>query len=241
MKLRLLSDLHLEGYSNYYHLFDQPADVLILAGDIHVGFNNVEDVLAYASTKYDHVIYLPGNHEYYKHDMKELDNLNVPCNVHFLNPGSVVINKVKFIGATLWTNFNHDPVSIDMAQRCINDFRVIKGLTTTQAVRRYDKELGFIKRELDVYHQGPRIVVTHFLPAQACIHPRYLSDTSGINDYFANHNDEYIAGLQNVPYWFFGHTHDHIDTKLGSTRLISNPLGYSHEQNKLNEDTYEVL
>jgi hypothetical protein len=29
--------------------------------------------------------------------------------------------------------------------------------------------------------------------------------------------------------WLFGHTHDTIDTVLGTTRFVCNPAGYRHE------------
>ncbi|MFW6247028.1 MAG: hypothetical protein ACOC22_02535, partial [bacterium] len=31
-------------------------------------------------------------------------------------------------------------------------------------------------------------------------------------------------------YWIFGHTHTHHDYNINNTRLICNPMGYSHEK-----------
>lgn len=63
MKIQILSDLHLEfGVSSALN-FDK-ADIVILAGDTHLGIKGIEWVKKYIPNK--KVIYLLGNHEYYK-------------------------------------------------------------------------------------------------------------------------------------------------------------------------------
>ncbi|MFP3434621.1 metallophosphoesterase family protein, partial [Paraburkholderia sp. SIMBA_061] len=71
MKIRVLSDLHLES--------DQPeiiphadADLVVLAGDIH----NHAEGLRWAAETFDGavpVVYVPGNHEYYDGEFGALE------------------------------------------------------------------------------------------------------------------------------------------------------------------------
>src|SRR6056300_33304 len=119
MKVQLISDIHLEYYSEYpgLHYFVKPiSDVLVLAGDIcyykHKFFLNF---FQEASFYFKYVVYVPGNHEYYTNTFVDMnfknfswvDNeieymLNHLPNVKILQKGTFVINNIKFIGTTLW-------------------------------------------------------------------------------------------------------------------------------------------
>jgi len=68
MKIRILSDLHLE-----FQQWSPPkadADVVVLAGDIDVGIRGVE--WARRSFPSSPVVYVPGNHEFYRCHMQDL-------------------------------------------------------------------------------------------------------------------------------------------------------------------------
>ena len=103
MKLLVLSDLHTE-----FSDFDPPhtdADVVVLAGDIGVGSGGVE----WAARKYPNVpvVYVPGNHEFYGYDVRDMDLLTgaAPANIRVLNDSVCVIDGVRFLGSTIWTDF----------------------------------------------------------------------------------------------------------------------------------------
>jgi predicted phosphodiesterase len=117
MKLKLYSDLHTEFWPDHYfpEFLKDPADVLILAGDIAVGKANTERFLTRVAKFHNHVLYIPGNHEYYGYDIHEFAVLEVPSNVYTFNPGLIKINDVTFILATLWTNFNNNKTSEKVA------------------------------------------------------------------------------------------------------------------------------
>ena len=103
MKLHILSDLHTE-----FAAFSPPetdADVVVLAGDIGVGLNGIE----WAARRFPEVpvIYVPGNHEFYGHDIGLTDELKAaaPPNIHVLNNGRLEFDGVRFLASTLWTDF----------------------------------------------------------------------------------------------------------------------------------------
>jgi Icc-related predicted phosphoesterase len=230
MKLALFSDLHTEFLrgSDLKSFLDPmlhaDADVCVLAGDIASGRDNVKKVLKIFADAYNYVVYVSGNHEYYGSDIDTFDSITFKeNNIYFLNPGSINIGDITFIGGSLWTNFGNDEVAAITAKSRITDFRRIKDFTPLKAKEIYNKHLAYIKRMYSII-PGEKVIVTHFLPAQACISPRF-NDGNLLNKYFANYLDNWISDLKNTT-WMFGHTHDTVDVTLGNTRLVCNPYGY---------------
>jgi predicted phosphodiesterase len=237
MKIHLLSDIHSEfikgSLKTFFENLLAPADILVLAGDIAVGKTNLLQAVEFFAKHYKHVILVLGNHEAYNGlGLTQFDGLETPSNVHILNPGSVTLEGITFTGGTLWTNFGNDPRAVNTAKSYINDFK--RGITTDEVTDLYNEHLEFIK-------QNPAdIIVTHFLPCKECIDPRYLNPTDTVlNKYFANDLTEYIKTLD-TKYWLFGHTHSKVDTQVGTTRLLANPLGYPGENEHYSNLVIEV-
>jgi predicted phosphohydrolase len=238
MKIRLLSDLHTEfrlPYKTHPMSEYRGEDVLVLAGDIASGSTNTVDVIKhFLRCGFPNIVYVPGNHEYYGTDFDDFNQkMRSKCSelngVHYLNGDSIVINGVKFVGATLWTNFGDNPLSEHAAKTGINDFRVIKGFGVSRCAQTYYDHVDYIKQAYETRDDMPVVVVTHFLPARECIAPRWRG-ANLLNDYFANDLGEYIAGMSNTT-WMFGHTHDATDIQLGTTRVVANPHGYYNAMN----------
>ena len=238
MKIRLLSDLHTEFRLPYKtHPMSEylGEDVLVLAGDIASGSTNTVNVIRhFKDLGFPHIVYVPGNHEYYGTDFDDFNHkMMQKCaqldGVHFLNPGSVEIDGVLFVGATLWTNFGDNPLSQSAAKRGINDFRVIKGFDVNRCAQTYYQHLDHIKYKYENRGDRKVVVVSHFLPARECIAPRFRGGNL-LNDYFANDLGDYIATMSSTT-WLFGHTHDATDIVLGGTRVVANPHGYYSAMN----------
>ncbi len=107
MKLHILSDLHLE-----FCPFTPPptgAGVVILAGDIHVSTQGFG--WARAMFPGQELLYVAGNHEFYRHDWDaHLDAMRSAAarhQIHFMEDDAVVIGGVRFLGTTLWTDFDY--------------------------------------------------------------------------------------------------------------------------------------
>jgi Icc-related predicted phosphoesterase len=234
MKIALYSDLHTEFWSKdksfdpWLRLGrqDNPeyCKIVVLAGDIASGRRNVKKVLEKFATIYEHVIYVPGNHEYYGSDYNTFNYFpEVAENIHILNPGTIKINDVTFIGASLWTNFGNDPWAAMAAKDNITDFRLIKNFYPYTCERVYETESAYIKKMYDS-NSGKKVIITHFLPAQECISERFRGPNL-LNKYFANDMGNWISNLENTT-WMHGHTHDSIDITIGETRILCNPYGY---------------
>jgi predicted phosphodiesterase len=241
MKIKLLSDLHLEGrygYETKTHPWSycKGEDVLVLAGDIAVGAEKVIQAIDYFLNQgFPEIVYVMGNHECYHHNHRSVKDkikraLADMTKVHLLDANEIVkIQDVSFFGGTLWTNFGGDPIAKSAARYGINDFRVIDDWTVDAAETEYGRQLDFIKtaaRQTD----GKKVIVTHFLPAQELVAERFksLGIDNLLNKYFANNLSDWISYQSNTT-WLFGHTHDAMDVVIGETHCISNPLGYSRE------------
>lgn len=233
MKIHLLSDLHLEFYHDPEHRMEslvQKADLLILAGDIHVGSAQVNKAVSYFAQFYEQVLFVPGNHEFYGRSIDEFTGRKFSAhNAEILNPGTFKFRDITFIGATLWTNFQEDPWAEMAAMEGIADFFKIKNFKPHNAKNLYFHDLNFIKGQYESI-PGKKVIITHFLPAVECTAPRFRGPNL-LNKYFANDLGSFIQNLTDVPLWLFGHTHDQVDVMIGDVNLLANPLGYPNERN----------
>lgn len=239
MRVKVLSDLHLEGKQGYNNKFNDWAqnndeDVLVLAGDIAVGPLQVGQAITYfKNCGFREILYTAGNHELYHHSRSDFNLLRasvVEAGAHFLDANEIIkIQDVSFFGGTLWTCFGYDPIATSTAMRYINDFRVVKDWTPAKAIKEFERQSQFIKHAYETT-KGKKCIVTHFLPATECVAERYKSDNVEflLNKYFANDLGSWIETLEDTT-WLFGHTHDSMDFMINNTRLVSNPLGYTRE------------
>ena len=214
-----MSDLHLE----FGGMDMTPVgDVLILAGDVHVGTRGLKWI-AQACEQYNAVIYVLGNHEFYHgnyhnviNDWKALEKEFL--NLFVLTNETIVLGDVRFIGTTLWTNGD---------KPLINDFALIQyidRLLTTEDTQRFHKDaVEFLLDEFEKPFKGKTIVVTHHAPIPECVVPKYAGDR--INCMF-HANLGPIIEDNDIVAWVHGHMHDTIELDYFDTKIICNPRGY---------------
>ena len=139
MKIHILSDLHIEFADYEIQVLD--ADVIILAGDIQNGMKGLKWATKLLNDTEAHIIYIAGNHEFYRQEIIGLRNaMRFYCTqlmaneaqqrLHFLDDDELIIDSVRFLGATLWTDFKL--FGDDMRKECmlageqrLNDFKLI--------------------------------------------------------------------------------------------------------------------
>ena len=242
MRIQILSDIHLE-FGFYRVRVPEDVDVLVMAGDYTVA-EYLDDLAVFARFIRKPVVYVAGNHDYYNgyfdkvnRKLEKMDN-DIP-NLHFLNNSCVEIGDVKFIGSTLWSNFDLDPNPDRFAsfvKNRISDFYVIRkssgGRFSPQDCRELNIESRtFLRNEVDASFHGKRVVVTHFLPSPKSLHPKFKGDF--LNPYFCC-NCEELMGTK-VLLWIHGHTHESINYTYKGTNVIANPKGYRNENKKFED------
>ena len=244
MRIQVLSDLHIEFEGNRIPPLAPDADLIILAGDLAPVFTRRVGDIAKAWAGADHILYVPGNHEYYGSEIddarRELARQCLQHEVTLLDPGAVTIEHVRFIGATLWTDFKLDGGVVGEVWahhevgQALSDFRgairhrkALEGLfTTRESALRHAEHREFIETELAMTRDAglTPVVITHHAPSPRCIRPWF--EGSRLNPGFASDLDHVIAQYQ-PPVWVHGHMHDRVDESLGGTRVVANPQGYN--------------
>jgi len=267
VNIQLLSDLHLESHP---HFKAQPlpgADLLVLAGDIGsyqtgslLSSLNISDfgLARFSPLPVERggaswptpVVFLPGNHEY---DGLDFDGtyvrLRETCErlgLVWLERESVVLQGVRFVGSTLWADF--DAISTEKARagditlgeqlkmrekafRAANFY-----LTKNHAFRKGQpmladavreeglKSQAWLRQALALPFDGPTVAVTHFAPSLLSADPRYglTPGTAG----FCNSLDEL---LPLATLWLHGHLHCPVDYVRHGCRVLANPLGYARK------------
>jgi len=223
------------------------ADVLILAGDIgyFAHYYNkhrkyMSNTLACLSDHYPYVLYVPGNHEYYKFSIVHGRALTKIIHDQFPNiymDGLVSINNHRFLLKTLW--FEPDPNHIYCNWKGMSDSRIIAAnqlpLYTSNGILMEDiaslqcfEQMGLEETSWLAKNMLPGdIIVTHHLPSWQLVAPQYKS--SRLTHFFVNEDAEVLISNYKPAYWIFGHTHFSIKKKICETICISNPVGYPHE------------
>lgn len=232
MKIHILNDLHIE-----FGEFEPPltdADIVVLAGDIGVGV----DGLHWAESRFPDkpVIYVPGNHEFYHHDIVLIDELRAlaPNHIHVLNDDQVEIDGVRFLGSVLWTDFTlfgeaDKWFSIQRARQGMNDFAIIRNhgqlFTPDDSVKLHEASRKWLAEMLAQPFVGETVVVTHHAPSSRSVPPRFARDL--LTPAFASNLEE-LMGNDKMALWIHGHTHDPFDYDVSGTRVVCNPRGYAH-------------
>jgi Icc-related predicted phosphoesterase len=246
MKLWVVSDLHIEFRRKMGLPSPVPppaADVLVLAGDIDVGTEGV--AWALHTLRDRPVVYVHGNHEYYRHDWHALVDrareMTEASHVRFLENEAREIDGVRFVGATLWTDFKlfgdeREGESIAACRAFLYDFRKISGLTAEAWKLRHAQSRAFLEDELCGRDNSRTVVVTHHLPSWKSVAARYAQDTTSAG--FATDLAALIVETQPA-LWIHGHTHDSFDYRIGRTRVVCNPAGYPLPTGQLENTAFE--
>ena len=241
MKIQLASDLHLEFLTHIlpHETLIRPApdaDILVLAGDIHQGTQALELFKDWPVP----VLYVAGNHEFYGHRWEQVrQDLQTQCvgtAIRFLDNSRFDLGDVRFLGATLWTDFSQSIIGVDKAMRYARarmaDFRAIQTqagiFTPEQSMQDHAQSVQWLAQQLVEPHAGPTVVITHHAPHPLSIHLRYRGDQ--LNAAFAS---DLTALMEQSDLWLHGHVHDSFDFRVGRCRVVANPAGYIENRSSL--------
>jgi Icc-related predicted phosphoesterase len=251
MKLQLLSDLHLENNPDFLARPAPQADLLILAGDIgsyQNGSRLADGDFGLRRFSPRHgwptpVLYIPGNHEYDAADFdathERLRALCAQLDIRWLERESLVLDGVRFVGTTLWSDFDAMVRPTDTHTQALRkrgkafraaNYYLSKAATTRNGAPFMAEEMReqalvcgqWLAQALAIPYDGPTVAVTHFAPTLASADPRYglTPGTAG----FCNSLDDLLPSAQ---LWLHGHLHCAFDYVKDGCRIIANPLGYA--------------
>jgi predicted phosphodiesterase len=236
MRIHVLSDLHIEIAA--YQPQPVECDVVVLAGDIGNHVQGIEWGRYIWPNK--EILYVPGNHEFYRlgriETLKQMRVCARELGIHLLDNDEVVIAGVRFLGSTLWTDFNlfgEELKRSAMAEgkKYLNDFRLIRErfrmFSPARSVQLHKTSRAWLTAKLQEPFPGKTVVITHHLPSARSVAERYKSSLTSAC--FASNLDE-LMGASAL--WIHGHTHDSFNYVLHGTRVVCNPRGYCRNPEK---------
>lgn len=260
MRIQLFSDLHLERYPDFQPQIAADTDVVVLAGDIgsyqansrlpgnDFGLARFSPLRPGAPRA--QVLYIPGNHEFDSLEYADAyARLRATCEqlgITWLDREVVTIGQVRFVGTTLWADFDalasREPdlarqlKQRDKAFRAANYY--LSKNTTLQGgvpmLAEAQRELSlacqeWLRTALATPFEGSTVAVTHYAPSLLSADPRYglTPGTAG----FCNALDALFPHAQ---LWLHGHLHccndytveGSADGRPWACRVVANPLGY---------------
>jgi hypothetical protein len=260
MRIQLFSDLHLERYPDFRPRFLPGADVIVLAGDIgsyqqgsrlqsqDFGLERFSPLQGELAGK--PVLFIPGNHEFDGLDYDETHaRLRATCErlgITWLDREVVTIGQVRFIGTTLWSDFEalalrETDLTRQLQQRT-KAFRAANYYLAKNTTLKDGEPVlaegwralaldcqAWLREKLATPFDGKTVVVTHFAPSLLSADPRYgvTPGTAG----FCNSLDGLFKG---AAVWMHGHLHctnDYVvegrdGAHSWACRVVANPLGY---------------
>ena len=222
-----ISDTHMNMWkysiAEAMPLFPGTCPILILAGDIgDPDEPTLYRILEMLVQRYKIVMYVPGNHEFYK---RETGSKKTPASVlawfktleekwpnfHFFYRRTEVINGIRIIGATGWST---SPKETEWAHTISEEGK---------------KDREFIEQQL-ARSKEPCLVITHYPPSLRVLQADFLGK---VYQYDYAQNLEYMFHPP-LHSWIFGHVHQSHSLSIpyssltgeGSIYLRCNPFGY---------------
>ena len=231
MKISYASDIHLEFYDITLDNEDD-SELLILAGDIVpvVMLNQKKKFFNHISKQWNNIIIVLGNHDLWGTSIQEgykrwYTFLEQFPNITLLQNQSIIINDIKFIGATLWTNYyNNNPLIMTLCQNGMCDNNKITGSSAQSFLEEFNTSVEYIKQNLE---HDKIVLITHHAPSLQSIAPEYKLDR--LSAAFASDLDYLFYDNSNIKIALHGHTHTPFDYMIQDTNILANPRGYPHE------------
>ena len=258
-RIQYVSDLHLEHYDKVvFPLLVKPAArYLALAGDIgHVRHQNFRSFLDYTSRNWEHVFYVPGNHEYYQgkskmwqhhppatyQSMNEclVDAVSPYKNIHILGAGGaappsyyIKDENVAIVGSTLWS---HIPAEHLVDARCeMNDYSMIPWEVEGVVCAMHPDDTNEL-------HDTERAIIAEQIQrwgdygAQVCVLTHHMPSFTLVSPRYVGHHLTtcFASSCEDlmkphVRAWIYGHTHNAGTGIIGNTITAVNAHGYPGE------------
>lgn len=236
-KLLVLSDLHLEHRSPKHPFVrgnDEHADVVILAGDIHVGVLGLEWARRTFPNK--EIVYVAGNHEFFGQRwdtlIESMREAAQTFGIHFLENDEATVKGIRFLGTTMWTDFKFfgsesQAEAMAAAEESKSDYWAISLNEADQRIRaghtleRHLVADAWLRERLETGTPESTVVVTHHYPCRRSTAPRFREDI--LTATCGAHMDTLFGKMGT---WIHGHTHTSFDYVQHGTRVVCNPRGH---------------
>ena len=268
MKIRVLSDLHVDINWRYPLELDDKDTFTIVAGDTA---NNVDQSIAWTQKNVKQGLVIAGNHLVYENDKQPVSSLKqrfanafpLDSPVTFLDcmVGTVSkeVNNILFVGTTLYTDYRLLPDMPEHYARAyssdprygMNDFYL--GYTNDEGQIRHiktaDYQRWFMESKKEIMKAVVKnpdkeiVLVTHHGPSPQCCQATqdfygYHGMPKRLQPSYASNLEPFIEAHPNIKLWICGHAHYRRNFRIGSCLVMMNPRGYGSESCEFNPNTF---
>ena len=199
------------------------------------------------------ILHVMGNHDFYsdhrrpetkttwEYQREHAPKVAAQYDIHLLDggfgDGEIVIDCVRILGATLWTDFMARPSYVDFNDavrraNAMNDYRLIKTgrgrshdlLKPRDTIGDHKVARKWLETKLAEPFDGETVVLTHHAPAWKSLmagHP-----VKDLDWCYASNLEQVMEGDNAPSLWVHGHIHSNLDYQVGATRIVANPRGY---------------
>lgn len=265
MKVKILSDLHLDINSNTPLSLPDTDVFTIICGDIS---GHMSDTVNWINQNAKQGVFVEGNHIGYnnkKHSIQYLQTelqkqFPIDSDISYLYDDYKVIGDYVFVGGILWTNYmlTGEPYVYyhkQIALQYMNDFKynyynilgnvnkenglTVKKLSPTNCETMFYKTKGIIREACEKFPDKKIIVITHHAPSEKSISVEYSTHKATAS--YASNLENFILDHPNIKLWCHGHIHSPSDYMIGDCRVICNPRGYEKYSENKNFNSHLVI
>ena len=285
MNIQLLSDLHLETQPEGAFTPAPGADLLVLAGDVG-SYQTGSALVALGDTDFGlgrfsprrgwptPVLYVPGNHEYDGLDVDQAHaRLRETCmrlGITWLERETVVLGGVRFVGTTLWSDFDAlGPLAGQAASatptapaHTLHDSALTRQLNAREkafrAANHYLRKTGTTRHGEPWLAEGVRTqaLLCQTWLREALAQPfegdtvvvthfapslRSADPRYGLSPGTAGFCNALDALLPQAQLWLHGHLHCPVDYTQHGCRVLANPLGYARKGEQLRFEPHKQV
>jgi Icc-related predicted phosphoesterase len=254
MKLQIFSDLHVDVALVKKITIAADVDVVLVAGDtcerVLRAFEHLREIVPLHIP----IVMTMGNHEFYRRfipdELALARSHGSTFNIHVLENDTITLggvgasSRVRFVGATLWTDYRifgeaNQVAVMNACAKAMNDHRLI-GWQKQPWLRFRPQEAALLHHQSKSYLEGvlatpfegsATVVLTHMAVHWNSVHPKFRSDP--VSGAFVSDQSALIERYQPT-LWVHGHVHNSCDYWVGQTRVLCNPHGYSTENPDFN-------
>eukprot|EP00980_Cylindrotheca_fusiformis_P010866 scaffold2466_cov120-Cylindrotheca_fusiformis.AAC.2 len=245
LRIQVVSDLHIEFYGDEMPpqtIIEPKAPILALLGDVgYACTEQLRQFLLAQSDRFEQVLFLAGNHEYYNHGTTYSMTEQNEClqsisaereNLHLMEKDRMIFNDVVVLGTTLWSEIPDERVQA--AEAHLNDYHksynhapgeTPRLLTAAETREMHRESLAWLESQLeDAKNRNQKVLVlTHHTPLlSGTSDPKY--DGNELTSCFSTDLSYLLTSP--VEAWACGHTHYNFDLQHCGVRVFSNQRGY---------------
>lgn len=275
MKVDYISDIHADFYysnratqssvNEFYKKLvfkkgKEPAEVLIIAGDLSNYNEESIKALKAFSLYYKKVLFVLGNHDYYserpfcksiEHYLEKVTDLKKSIkkikNVHLLDGDVIKYKNIRFGGCGAWynrgyidknkKNLNLSDLEINKIwKNSLSDYKMISG------IKSYDDIWKVEEPKLNRIYKKCDVMITHVSPSADEENIAFQYRGNNINTFFTFDGDKYLKE-GSMKYWIYGHTHSNIKFTKHGVNCLCNSVGYPYESENMTKtriETFEI-